>query len=63
MTVVSFVAYKMHNQYVEMDDPCDRPFHKEGYVFEVGDEKVCLRCVVAVKLIDHPSMEEPQWYG
>lgn len=62
MAVVSFMHYKYLRRIVVMDEPCDRPFHKDDYVLALK-EKRCGRCNINVKRQHHPSMDEPRWYG
>jgi hypothetical protein len=57
--VISFQAYKDHKKMVVMEEPCERPFHREEYV--VGSH--CYFCEVKVTSATHPSFEGSRWYG
>jgi hypothetical protein len=63
MSVVSFRHYKAGRGYVALNEPCERPFHLDGYILTTETVIVCARCNVDVRKVTHPSFEGERWYG
>ncbi len=59
--LVSLDHYRENKKLVVMNEPCPRPFHNKEYILKDR----CERCIVSVRLVNHPSMagESPRWYG